>query len=126
MTTHHPPTEPLSGQVIDDEIEAIVRLYRRLGEQVAQLTQERQDLAERFSALVPLGYRIEVDGAPATKMPANRAFHLDTGLELARVLGLHVREHLVVDVVDLKARLKAAGRIDDAMLDTGGKPRVSL
>lgn len=109
-----------------DEIETISRRHRKLGEVIADLTKQQKDLAERFESLVPVGYEAEVDGELVYRKPPNRAFSLTIGVELCRQLGYQVKQKWEYDAEDAKKVLKAAGRLDEAMLPGAGKERVKL
>ena len=111
---------------IDAEVAAIAARYRQLGEVIADLAQQRDDLKARFESLVPVGYEAEVDGELVYRKPPARSFNLNAGLDVAEALGIPFRVVETVDVNDLKARLKAVGRLDDAMLPGIGKDRVKL
>jgi hypothetical protein len=111
---------------INTEAAAIVRRYRQLGAQMAELAEERTALQSRFRALVPVGYALDVDGKAASKTEPARSFDLSTAVEVARVIGLPVRYVEVADAADLKDRLRAIGKLDDAMLPGKGAEIVRL
>jgi hypothetical protein len=111
---------------IDRAATMYVRRYRRLAEVIADAQEEQKTLQARFRALVPTGYALDVDGKAASKTAPARSFDLAAALEVARAYGIPAREVLVVDTADLKARLTAAGRIDEAMLPGKGAEIVRL
>ncbi len=108
------------------EVLTIVRRHRELGEVIADLARQQADLKARFEAIVPLGYEVEIDGRKAWKNPPNRAFDLALAIDVAHLRQIPVRMVEVADQADLKARLTAAGLIDDAMRPGTGANRVSL
>lgn len=108
------------------EVCALARRHRELGEVIADLTAQRETLRERFEALVCVGYETEVDGAPVFKRPPNRSFSPDLAVKIAKTEGIPVVYVEDVDTADLKARLKAAGHLDRAMLPGTGANRVQL
>lgn len=109
-----------------DEVTAIVRLYRDLGASIEQIEEQRKALRQRFADLVPLGFVANVDGKMVTKAAPSRTFDLDTALRVAGVVGIAVRQVLTPDVSDLRDRLKAVGRLDEAMVPGKGAPRVVM
>ena len=111
---------------IDDEAAAIARRYRQLGAMVDELQEEQKALQTRFRDLVPAGYALDVDGKVACKSAPARAFHLVTALDVARTHGIPVTFVEVADQADLKARLRAAGRMDICMVPGAGAERVVL
>lgn len=111
---------------IDAEVAALARRYRQLGEVIADLAAQRAELKERADRLMPLGYAAEIDGAPVTKRAPNREFNLEQAIAVARHEAIPVVTVEVVDQADLKARLKAAGHLDRAMLPGAGANRVQL
>lgn len=108
------------------EVLALVRLYREYGRTIADLEEARNALRVRVGALVPVGFSCEVDGKAVAKLPPARSFHLGTAVALAGVAGIPVRELTVIDTSDLRDRLKAVGKLDDAMLAGNGSPRVVI
>ncbi len=108
------------------EVEALVRLYRKYAEEIAGLQAAQAAIRERFAAITPLGYALEVDGKPAMHSPPPRAFDEGVAVEIARMAGIPVQTREVVDTADLRERLRAAGKLDGAMMPGGGKPRVTL
>lgn len=111
---------------IDAEVAALARRYRQLGEVIADLAAQRNDIKTRAEALMPVGYSAEIDGAPVYKRPPNREFSLEQAVAVARHEAIPVVTVEVVDQADLKARLKAAGHLDRAMLPGAGANRVQL
>lgn len=116
----------MTANHIDAEVTAIAKRYRALGEVIAQLAEERTALQNRMRDLVPVGYALTVGDKTAAVQPPAREFSLDLALEVARVAGIAPRFESVVDTADLKARLKAAGKLDDAMRPGAGAARVVL
>ena len=113
------------GQTADAE--ATVRRYRQLGDTIAELEAERLALRKRFEALVPVGAGVVVDDKLASVALPTRSFDLLAATDLAVMLGLPVRQVLTTDVSDLRDRLKAVGRLDDAMVvKAGAAPRVVM
>lgn len=108
------------------EVTALARRHRELGEVIADLAAQRDTLRERFEALVCVGYETEVDGVPVFKRPPNRAFSLELAEKIATHEAIPIARHSVVDTADLKARLKAAGHLDRAMVSGTGANRVQL
>lgn len=111
---------------VDKAATMYVRRYRQLGEQIAAAQEEQKALQARFRNLVPTGYALEVDGKAASKTAPARSFDLATAVEVARVIGLPVRYVEVADAADLKDRLRAIGKLDDAMLPGKGAEIVRL
>lgn len=111
---------------IDAEVAALARRYRQLGEVIADLAAQRNDIKTRAEALMPVGYSAEVDGAPVYKRPPNRAYNPGQAVAIARTEGIPIVTVEEVDHDDLKARLKAAGHLDRAMLPGAGSNRVQL
>lgn len=111
---------------IDAEVTALARRYRELGEVIADLAAQREEIKERADRLMPLGYSIEVDGAPVSKRLPNRVYNPDQAIAIARTEGIGIVYVDAVDHADLKARLKAAGHYDRAMLPGSGANRVTL
>lgn len=117
----------MTATVIDlEEVTTIVRRYRELGEVIADLIQQRDDLKARFASLVTTGFSTEIDGKPAFKRSPNRRFDLPTAVGVAHANAIPVAVIEVVDEKDLKARLDAAGYLDAAMLPGTGADRVQL
>ena len=108
------------------EAEAIVRLYRDIGARIAELGEEREALRKQFEVLVPVGAGVFVDDKLASVAPPSRSFDLATALVIANAAGIAVRQVLTPDVADLRDRLKAVGKLDDAMLPGRGAPRVVM
>lgn len=108
------------------EVSTLARRHRELGEVIADLTAQRDTLKERFEALVPVGYEVEVDGTPVYRRGPNRAFNLEQAVAIARHEAVPIVTVEVVDQADLKARLRAAGHLDRAMLPGTGANRVQL
>lgn len=105
---------------------ALVRLYRKTSAEIARLEEQRKALADRFRALVPVGYTVEVDGRVASKTAPARSFSLTDALEVARVYGIPVAYVQTPDQGDLKDRLRAAGHLDAAMRPGAGAEIVRL
>lgn len=111
---------------IDAEVTALARRHRELGEVIADLAAQRDELKQRFEQLVCVGYETEVDGLPVFKRAPNRAFSELLAEQIATHEGIPIVRIKVVDIADLKARLKAAGHLDRAMLPGTGANRVQL
>lgn len=111
---------------IETEVAALARRYRELGEVLADLAAQRSELKSRFEALVCVGYEATVDGVPVYKRAPNRAFDLALAERIARTEAIPITRVTVIDVDDLKARLKAAGHLDRAMSSGTGANRVQL
>lgn len=109
-----------------EEVTAIVRRHRELGEVIADLVQQRADLEDRYDALVPVGFSLVVDGQESSKRAPSRRFDLPTAVAACNALGFAVRQVWEYDKDDARRLLKAAGRLDDAMLPGTGKNRVQL
>ena len=111
---------------IHEQVTALARRHRELGEVIADLAQQRDDLKARFESLVCVGFEAEVDGKPVFKRAPNRAYSPDLAVKIARSEAIPVAYETVVDHADLKARLTAAGHLDRAMVSGAGKNRVQL
>lgn len=111
---------------IDAEVIALARRHRELGEVIADLAAQREALKERFEALVPVGYEAEVDGTPVYRRGPNRSFDVALAERVAVTEAIPVTYVRVIDQADLKARLKAAGHLDRAMVPGTGSNRVQL
>jgi hypothetical protein len=109
-----------------EEVATIVRRHRELGEVIADLTQQRVDLEARFTALVPRGFKTEIDGRESFRRDPNRRFDLEAGVAACQALGVTLSPKWSYDPDEVKLVLKEADRIDDAMLPGTGKDRVQL
>ena len=109
-----------------EEVTAIARRHRELGEVIADLAQQRVDLEARFEALVPVGFEAVVDGKPIYRRSPNRSFNVDVAVNICRSLGLQPSPVWSYDTDELKRLLKASDKLDDAMLPGTGKNRVTL
>jgi hypothetical protein len=110
----------------ETEVVAVVRRHRELGEVIADLVQQREDLKARFESLVPVGYETEVDGQPVYRKHPSRAFSLTIAVALCNELGHEVPVRWEHDADDAKAFLKSVDCLDDAMLPGKGSARVKI
>lgn len=116
-----PAPPPLESQVF-----TISEQHRDLQVQIDVLREKQHQLEDRFVSLVPLNYEIDFDGRKIYRRPANRVFSPHTAEHIAVEIGLPIDKVTKTDFTLLKARLEAAGRLDDAMLPGNGVERVQL
>lgn len=110
----------------DEQAAAIARRYRQCAAVIAEAQEEQKALQARFRDLVPVGYALDVDGKTASKTAPSRSFSLELALGVAGYVGITPRYEQVVDTADLKARLKAVGKLDEAMTPGTGAETVRL
>lgn len=105
-----------SEDILSDQLEALVRRHRQLGAEMAELKAERDALETSINDQVEVGWKITVDGVPASKRAPNRAFDMVTAVSL---LGPEAKQACVVTSFDQKLvrdAAKEAGILDDCMI----------
>lgn len=112
------------NELSEEALTALVRHYRTLGSQIAELTAEQKVIQQRVDAAVPDGWKLTVDGATASKRSGNRKFDVITAVGLlgeeakARCVQTSYTERLVRNEVE------AINRLDECMLDRPDAPAI--
>lgn len=114
-------------ELSEDALTALVRRYRQLGSQIAELQGEQKLIQARVDAVVADGWKLTVDGTTASKRSANRRFCVITAVGLldaeakARCVQTAYAEKLVRHEVEL------IGLLEECMLDrSDAAPIVKL
>lgn len=104
------------NEELDMKVESLIRRYRALGADLAEIQGEMLEIKAQIDASVPIGWKHTVDGLTCSKRDANRTFDLVLGVAM---LNETERETCVVTRYDdkkVRALVEAKGLIDEVMI----------
>lgn len=100
----------------DDALESLVRRYRMLGSQVAELRGEMDAIKTMVDQNVPVGWSLAVDGVPAHKRDPNRSFDMVIAVSLLDDAAKAECVKTGYDQARVRAAIDAAGKLDECMI----------
>lgn len=115
------------AEMTDEVLESLVRRYRMLGSQMAELRGEQDQIKVMIDANVPLGWSRSVDGVTAHKREGNRSFDLVIAVSLLDDAAKAECVKTSYDQARVRAAVEAAGKLDECMItDPDRAPVIKL
>lgn len=111
----------------EETLEALVRRYRMLGSQMAELRGEMDQIKTMVDQTVPVGWSLSVDGVPAHKREGNRSFDVVIAVSLLDDATKAECVKTGYDQARVRAAIDAAGKLDECMVSpTDRAPVIKL
>lgn len=108
----------------DEVLESLVRRYRMLGAQMAELRGEQDQIKMMIDENVPVGWSRSVDGVAAHKREGNRSFDMVIAVSLLDDAAKAECVKTGYDQGRVRAAIEAAGKIDECMITDPGRAAV--
>lgn len=116
-----------TAELTDEALESLVRRYRALGAQMAELRGEQDQIKAVIDQSVPVGWTRSVDGVAAHKREGNRSFDMVIAVSLLDDAAKAECVKTGYDQAKVRAAIESAGKIDECMIaDPARAPVIKL
>lgn len=108
------------------QLEALVRRARVIAAEIRELTETKKAIEDKIDSLVEVGWKVEIDGIPASKKTGNRTF--SEALALAKMTA-EQKQNCIETIVSKKAIRAIAdskGWTEECMVEPDDKTTIKL
>lgn len=111
-------------ELTEEALESLVRRYRSLGAQMAELRGEMDQIKFVIDTSVPVGWSRAVDGVTAHKREGNRSFDVVIAVSLLDDAAKAECVKTGYDTARVRAAIEAAGKLDECMISDPSRAAV--
>lgn len=107
-----------------DLVSALVRRGRLLAAEMKSMSEEHKKIIARLDELVPVGWKLDVDGIPASKRTGNRSFSPALAISHFTAEEKAACVKTVVDPKEVRSIAEARNLVEACMVEPDGDKAI--